>query len=46
MEWDTGAGQAILEASGGSMIKLDKSQFTYNKESLRNESFLCLCKGS
>jgi 3'(2'), 5'-bisphosphate nucleotidase len=42
MEWDTGAGQAILEASGGTMMKLDKSPFSYNKKSLKNESFLCL----
>jgi 3'(2'), 5'-bisphosphate nucleotidase len=42
MEWDTGAGQAILEASGGGMVKLDKSPFTYNKKSLLNDSFLCV----
>lgn len=42
MEWDTGAGQAILEEAGGIMFNKANSRFKYNKESLRNESFLCL----
>lgn len=44
MEWDTGAGQAILEAAGGRVFKGDteKESFNYNKENLLNGSFLCL----
>lgn len=43
MEWDTGAGQAIVEASGG---KVDNSitgkRFSYNKENLLNGSFIVI----
>ena len=41
MEWDTAAGQAIVEATGGKVF-IDKgpSRFRYNKESLLNGSFL------
>lgn len=43
MEWDTGAGQAILEAAGGTVYKkTGPDLFTYNKEDLLNSSFLCL----
>jgi 3'(2'), 5'-bisphosphate nucleotidase len=42
MEWDTAAGQAILEAAGGSVSTLTKERFFYNKENLRNGSFLGL----
>jgi len=44
MEWDTGAGQAILEAAGGRMYHGNDEgiPFTYNKENLLNGSFLCL----
>ena len=31
MEWDTAAGQAVLEAAGGSVRKLDGSPLTYGK---------------
>jgi 3'(2'), 5'-bisphosphate nucleotidase len=41
MEWDTGAGQAIVEASGGLVVNLGKKRFEYNKESLLNSSFIC-----
>lgn len=40
MEWDTAAGQAVLEGAGGSLTKLDGSYFAYNKEDLRNPGFL------
>ncbi len=42
MEWDTGAGQAILEAAGGSMYKGNRvgEVFSYNKEQLLNGSFI------
>lgn len=41
MEWDTAAGQAVVEAAGGKVLSGEKT-FTYNKESLLNGSFLCL----
>ena len=40
MEWDTAAGQAILEAAGGRVLS-GAQPLRYNKESLRNESFIC-----
>jgi len=42
MEWDTAAGQAILEAAGGRVLKPDMEKFTYNKTTLLNGSFLAL----
>ena len=41
-EWDTAAGQAILEAAGGSVTKLDGSPMIYGKahEGYRNPSFV------
>ncbi len=43
MEWDTGAGQAVLEAAGGKvLIGQGPEPFLYNKENLLNGSFLCL----
>ena len=42
MEWDTAAGQCILENAGAKMTKLDGSPFVYNKPSLLNEGFVCL----
>ena len=41
MEWDTAAGQAILEAAGGKMYNQSGNDFMYNKESLLNGGFLC-----
>ena len=44
MEWDTGAGQAIVEAAGGRVYagSTEEKLFRYNKEELLNSSFLCL----
>lgn len=42
MEWDTAAGQAVVEAAGGVVLNPDKTPFEYNKEILRNGSFLAL----
>ena len=43
MEWDTAAGQAVVEGAGGEMFQETSDRpFTYNKESLRNGSFLVL----
>lgn len=41
MEWDTGAGQAIVEAAGGKVIRYeDNERFYYNRENLLNGWFL------
>jgi len=40
MEWDTAAGQAVVEAAGGSVRQLDGSPLRYNKEELLNPYFV------
>jgi 3'(2'), 5'-bisphosphate nucleotidase len=40
MEWDTAAGQAILEAAGGSVVTLSGTPLVYGKPGLKNEGFL------
>src|SRR5579883_510292 len=40
MEWDTAAGQAVLEAAGGSVAALDGTPLAYGKPGLKNEGFL------
>ena len=41
MEWDTAAGQAIVEAAGGNVRNTkDQSRFSYNQENLKNDWFL------
>ena len=40
MEWDTGAGQAILEAAGGRIETLAGTRLTYGKPGLKNDGFL------
>jgi 3'(2'), 5'-bisphosphate nucleotidase len=40
MEWDTAAGQAILEAAGGWVEDLSGQPLRYCKPKLRNEGFL------
>lgn len=43
MEWDTGAGQAVVEAAGGKVYEgTGPKPFGYNKASMLNGSFLCL----
>ena len=44
MEWDTAAGQAVVEAAGGRIFhdNTENKLFRYNKENLLNGSFLCL----
>lgn len=39
-EWDTAAGQAVLEAAGGSVTLLDGKPFTYGKTGFLNPSFI------
>jgi len=41
MEWDTAAGQAIVEASGGSVMQVSvNKEMEYNKENLLNPWFI------
>jgi 3'(2'),5'-bisphosphate nucleotidase len=40
MEWDTAAGQAILEAAGGSVLTVAGERMTYGKPGLKNDGFL------
>ena len=40
MEWDTGAGQAVLEAAGGHVFGLDGQPLAYGKSGLKNDGFL------
>ncbi len=39
-EWDTAAGQALIEAAGGVMTNIDGSPFVYGKKGLLNEAFV------
>jgi 3'(2'), 5'-bisphosphate nucleotidase len=39
-EWDTAAGQAIVEAAGGIMTLIDGKPFTYGKPNLLNPAFV------
>ena len=41
MEWDTAAGQCIVECAGGKMLNFEDSAMRYNKYSLRNPGFIC-----
>jgi 3'(2'), 5'-bisphosphate nucleotidase len=46
MEWDTAAGHAILEISGGRVTYTDSPDYlSYNKRSLLNPSFIAWRKG-
>ncbi|HEY4472995.1 MAG TPA: 3'(2'),5'-bisphosphate nucleotidase CysQ [Stellaceae bacterium] len=40
MEWDTCAGQAVLEAAGGFVFGLDDTPLRYGKAGLKNDGFL------
>ncbi len=40
MEWDTGAGQAILEAAGGSVVTSDGARLRYAKPGFLNPDFI------
>ncbi|MBK9285757.1 MAG: 3'(2'),5'-bisphosphate nucleotidase CysQ [Sphingobacteriaceae bacterium] len=45
MEWDTAAGQCIIEQAGGKVIDLETmSSLQYNRENLCNNSFIAYCK--
>jgi 3'(2'), 5'-bisphosphate nucleotidase len=40
MEWDTGAGHAVLKAAGGTVTTWDGAPFTYGKPGFRNGPFI------
>src|SRR3954447_391587 len=40
MEWDTAAGQAVLEAAGGHVLGLDGAPLGYGKPGLKNDGFV------
>ncbi len=40
MEWDTAAGQCIVEIAGGTVVDTSGRRLTYNKPSLKNENFI------
>ena len=40
MEWDTAAGQAVLEAAGGIVLDLSGRPLAYGKPGLKNDGFL------
>jgi len=40
MEWDTGAGHAVLVAAGGGVFNPDGTPFTYGKPNFRNDFFV------
>lgn len=45
MEWDTAAGQAVVECAGGTFINMEtKQRLSYNKLSLENPEFIVLGK--
>ena len=47
MEWDTAAGQCVVEQSGGAVLRPDeKTPLDYNKRDLRNPDFICTGKHS
>jgi 3'(2'), 5'-bisphosphate nucleotidase len=42
MEWDTAAGQCLVEQSGGTVLELgEQMPLTYNKKELLNPYFIC-----
>jgi 3'(2'), 5'-bisphosphate nucleotidase len=42
MEWDTAAGQCIVEESGGEVLSLENGKpLSYNKPVLTNPRFVC-----
>ncbi len=40
-EWDTAAGQAIVEIAGGVVVDSSRKPLSYNKPSLKNSTYLC-----
>lgn len=44
-EWDTAAGQCIVEVAGGSVVDRDGKPIHYNKPTLKNENFIASSGG-
>jgi 3'(2'), 5'-bisphosphate nucleotidase len=45
MEWDTAAGQCIVEQAGGQLIDLETNlPMLYNREQLKNQNFIAVAK--
>lgn len=45
MEWDTAAGQCIVEEAGGTVLDLSTNEpMAYNRKNLQNNDFIVLCK--
>ena len=44
MEWDTAAGELVLELAGGSVLTMDGKPLRYNEESLQNPNFIARSK--
>lgn len=42
MEWDTGAGHAVLAAAGGRVTTIEGDPFLYNKPDFRNSGFIAI----
>ena len=42
MEWDTAAGQAVLEAAGGRVLADDGQRLSYGKPSFLNGAFVAM----
>jgi 3'(2'), 5'-bisphosphate nucleotidase len=40
-EWDTAAGQAIVERAGGAVVESSLKPLGYNKPTLKNSTYLC-----
>lgn len=45
MEWDTGAGHAVLAAAGGRVLTMDGNDLGYGKPGFENPHFVALGKG-
>ena len=45
MEWDTAGPQAVLEAAGGRLCRLDGAPLRYGKERWENPPFMCMGSG-
>ena len=44
MEWDTAAGQCIIEQTGGKVLDLSTNEpMKYNRENLQNNNFIAYC---
>jgi 3'(2'), 5'-bisphosphate nucleotidase len=45
-EWDTGAGQALIEAAGGTVTTLEGARLIYGKPTFRNPTFIAAGLGA